>query len=191
MNFRLILVCMFLIGLKLQANQQSEDKISDISETSSERKSVKIFKLLDSTPNCALQRWKNVFAFWSVCTCTSMILVDVHQTCTHTPLNSNNPILKYNFISRKIFTKIIKQKFKDRLIKISINCNKSLIRQLYSDNLLPTHITQPISSLLTTHGPTREYLYRIWNISPNPNCPTSIWTYYTKMSSVPIIKILT
>ena len=30
MNFRLILVCMFLIGLKLQANQQSEDLISDI-----------------------------------------------------------------------------------------------------------------------------------------------------------------
>ena len=110
-----------------------------------------------------------------ILTNTNSTLFIKHTTNQSLPppsLNSNNPNLKYNFTSRKFYTKIIKQKLKDKLKIISENCNKPIITQLFSDNLLPTHITQAISSLLTTHGPTREYLYRIWNISPNPNCPT-------------------
>ena len=103
---------------------------------------------------------------------TLFIKYTSNQSLSPPPLNPNNQNLKYNFTSKKFHTKIIKEKFKNKLIKISKNCNKPLLKQLYSENLLPTLITQPISSLLTTHGPTREYLHRIWNISPNPNCPT-------------------
>lgn len=93
------------------------------------------------------------------------------SSSTPPPITNIPEKFSYNHTTQKIIDSLTNSKFHSLMDIIHDNCTKDPVKLLYEHNLISFPQTQATTSFLTGHGPTREYLHRIWKISPSPLCP--------------------
>lgn len=93
------------------------------------------------------------------------------SSSTPPPITNIPEKFSYNHTTQKIIDSLTNSKFHSLMNIIHDNCTKDPVKLLYEHNLISFPQTQATTSFLTGHGPTREYLHRIWKISPSPLCP--------------------
>ena len=143
------------------------------SEIWSNRINQNTFRTLSTFDNALLRNTLNAYKSTPINT--------IHLL-TNTPLIKDVIIVKtdtYNNIQNlsrtNIFRQLIQQQAQNTINShmkhLYDQCTKPLVKHIHENNLKFTQ-TQATTSLLTGHGPTREYLFRIWKIGFSPDCPT-------------------
>ncbi|KAH9421212.1 hypothetical protein DERP_012785 [Dermatophagoides pteronyssinus] len=143
------------------------------SEIWSNRINQNTFRTLSTFDNALLRNTLNAYKSTPINT--------IHLL-TNTPLIKDVIIVKtdtYNNIQNlsrtNIFRQLIQQQAQNtintHMKHLYDQCTKPLVKHIHENNLKFTQ-TQATTSLLTGHGPTREYLFRIWKIGSSPDCPT-------------------